>query len=142
MDKKWGSDMANRQQRRAKNNRRLRDAPMGVQYALCRDHTIDVVIARVREDAIQRTVIALHETFGFGKGRMQQYCDAMRDVNSWLGEIVTQYMKDAQAVSNRKMDERKLLTEAQDFAREKLRERAQKYTDFDLKNVGDITYGG
>ncbi|MGN1031663.1 MAG: hypothetical protein ACI4PQ_08685 [Butyricicoccaceae bacterium] len=129
----------NRQQRRAKKNtNRLRNAPLGVQYQLCRDQAFDVVIKRAREDAIQRTVIALHEAFGFSNKRIQQYADAMRDVNAWMDELVTQYMDDARTASDRKTDENKLLLEAQDFAREKLRELAQKYTDFDLQNWGDI----
>ncbi len=66
----------NRKQRRAKNKGHLYNAKMGAQIAVLNSATLDVALPREREAMFQRTVIALHEEFGFSKDRIQRYIDA------------------------------------------------------------------
>lgn len=128
----------NRAQRRKKSSGHLYNAKVAAQALVLNSASIDIAVEREREAMLQRTVVALHEAFGFGKNRIKKYTIAMRDVEKWLNTLSDEYMRDVQTASDRAADRKRIGRERNEYVFEKLREEAQKYAPVELENVMDM----
>lgn len=128
----------NRKQRRTKNNGHLHNASMAAQAMVLQSNAVDIAMSKTKEHILQRSVVALHLAFGFGKDRIDRYIKAMNEVSDWLNELGEEYVADAQLTGNRAKDKKQLNRDANEYVCEKLREEAQKYTNVELQSVADV----
>lgn len=129
----------NRQQRRKKKNGHLYNASMSAQAMVLQSNAVDIAMSKTKEHILQRSVVALHLAFGFGKDRIDRYIKAMNEVSDWLNELGEEYIADAQLTGNRAKDKKQLLDrDANEYVCEKLKEEAQKYVNVELQSVADV----
>lgn len=128
----------NRKQRRTKNNGHLHNASMAAQAMVLQSNAVDIAMSKTKEHILQRSVVALHLAFGFGKERMDKYIAAMNEVSDWLNELGAEYIADAQLTGNRAKDKKQLDRDANEYVCEKLKEEAQKYVNVELQSVADV----
>lgn len=129
----------NRAQRRQKKGAgHLYNASLASQAMVLQSNAVDIAMQKTKEHILQRSVVALHLAFGFGRERMDKYITAMNEVTEWLNELGAEYVADAELTGNRAKDKKQFDRDVNEYVCEKLKKEAQKYVNVELQSVADV----